>query len=140
MYIYKIENTINNKFYIWKCSKSIKESKNYYGSWIIIRKVIKKYWKRNLIKKIIEKVDNIEDLNLAEKKWINFYWFPNNELMYNLCWWWLWTIWYKLSNKTKNKISKSVSKSLIWNKRALWSKHTKETKNKMSEIHKWNKN
>ena len=47
MYIYKITNNINGKEYIGYKTKTVNESKNYYGSGIIIKHAIKKYGKDN---------------------------------------------------------------------------------------------
>jgi hypothetical protein len=60
----------------------------------------------------------------------------NPDIGYNKTYGGIGSLGIKLSNETKNKISKSVSKSLIGNKRALGMKHSEETKKKMSKTRK----
>lgn len=67
--IYKITNTINNKFYIGKHqTNNINDS--YMGSGIAIAKAIKKYGKENFIKEILFVFDNEQDMNKKEKELI----------------------------------------------------------------------
>ena len=71
MYIYKIENKINGKVYIGQCTKSITESKNYYGSGKLIQLAIKKYGIDNFEKTILCECDNRKELNLKEIEYIS---------------------------------------------------------------------
>lgn len=67
--IYKITNTINNKFYIGKHqTNNINDS--YMGSGIAIVKAIKKYGKENFTKEILFVFDNEQDMNKKEKELI----------------------------------------------------------------------
>lgn len=67
--IYKITNTINNKFYIGKHqTNDINDS--YMGSGIAITKAIKKHGKENFIKEILFVFDNEQDMNRKEKELI----------------------------------------------------------------------
>lgn len=70
MYIYKTTNLINNKFYIGKSTRQILESKDYYGSGIIIKQAISKYGKENFSKEIIDTACTVKELNEKEKNWI----------------------------------------------------------------------
>lgn len=70
MYIYKIVNLLNGKFYVGQRSK---ESKNdyYFGSGKILKNAISKYGKENFEKIIIEdNISNKESLNEKEIYWI----------------------------------------------------------------------
>jgi len=67
MVIYKIINLINGKFYI---GKSVKNRKGYFGSGKLITAAIKKYGKENFIKVILEECNDIKQLSVLEKFWI----------------------------------------------------------------------
>lgn len=66
MYIYKIQNKINNKIYIGQSTKSINDSKEYFGSGILIKKAIKKYGIENFTKSILYECKTSGDLNEKE--------------------------------------------------------------------------
>jgi group I intron endonuclease len=66
-YVYEIVNLINNKKYIGFCSKTPDQSKNYYGSGILINSAIKKYGKQNFIKRIIKLFDTVNEARLYEE-------------------------------------------------------------------------
>ena len=70
MYIYCITNTLNGMKYVGMTSKTIEESKDYYGSGVYITNVIKKLGKQYFTKEIIDICDNIEILKEKEKYWI----------------------------------------------------------------------
>ena len=82
-YIYLTTNLINNKIYIGK-HKSTDFDKNYYGSGKIFVKALKKYGKENFKVEVLQICNSEEQLNKAEKYWINEY--RKNKLyeMYNL--------------------------------------------------------
>jgi group I intron endonuclease len=82
MYIYKIENRINNKIYIGQSTKPIKESDDYFGSGILIQKAIKKYGITNFNKTILCKCKTITELNEKEIYYISKY--KSNEDGYNI--------------------------------------------------------
>ena len=81
MYIYKITNIINSKVYI---GMSTKANDNYFGSGVIISKAIKKYGKEYFIKEIIETCENIEQLQIREQYWIQYYKSILNDNCYNV--------------------------------------------------------
>lgn len=81
MHIYKITNTINSKVYI---GMSTKDNDSYFGSGVIISKAIKKYGKEHFIKEIIETCENIEQLQIREQYWINYYKSILNNNCYNV--------------------------------------------------------
>lgn len=70
MYVYCITNKINNKKYVGKMSKSVKDSKSYMGSGKLIKKAIKKYGRENFVKEILEENVAKEELSLREMFWI----------------------------------------------------------------------
>jgi group I intron endonuclease len=83
MYIYKITNNINGKSYIGLKSKTVEESKNYYGSGTLINQAIDKYGKENFTKEILERnINSHEILNDQEIYWIEYFNTFNNG--YNL--------------------------------------------------------
>src|SRR5208283_474100 len=80
MIIYKITNSINNKAYVGQSQTSLEERWNHHksdakriGFNTHFYKAIRKYgtdcWKFD----ILEEIDDIELLNEAEKKWIEYY-------------------------------------------------------------------
>ena len=78
MVIYKIINNINNKIYIWQSRWVVwtrwRSHCNNSGSWInAIKQAIKKYWYENFNFSVICVCDNIDELNIAEVKYINTY-------------------------------------------------------------------
>jgi group I intron endonuclease len=74
MIVYRIINKINGKEYIGQTIKTLKRRWTEHccaGS--ILYKAIKKYGKENFTQSIIHTCDNIEDLNLAEEYFIEYY-------------------------------------------------------------------
>jgi len=65
--IYKIINLINNKIYI---GKDLYNNPKYMGSGKLLKQAFKKYGKINFKKEIIEKCNDINQLNEREKFWI----------------------------------------------------------------------
>lgn len=70
MYIYCITNTIIGMKYVGMTSKTIEESKNYYGSGRYITRTIKKLGKQYFKKEIIEICKNLNKLKQREQYWI----------------------------------------------------------------------
>jgi group I intron endonuclease len=70
MYIYCITNTLNGLKYVGLTSKTIEESKEYYGSGRYITRAIKKLGRQYFTKEIIEVCDDLEHLKEREKYWI----------------------------------------------------------------------
>jgi hypothetical protein len=68
MYIYKIINKINGKWYIGKTNG---QDPSYMGSGKILKQAYKKYGKENFEKVILETCSTEEELNLREIQWIN---------------------------------------------------------------------
>jgi len=81
MYIFLTENLINGKKYI---GKQVHSYDCYLGSGIILKKAIKKYWKDNFKKIILEHVNNEKELNEKEKYWIEKFNAVNDNTFYNL--------------------------------------------------------
>lgn len=70
MYVYCITNTLNGMKYVGMTSKTIEESKNYYGSGRYITRAIKKLGRKYFEKEIIEVCNDLENLKEREKYWI----------------------------------------------------------------------
>ena len=70
MYVYCITNNLNGMKYVGMTSRTIEESKNYYGSGRYITRVVKKLGRHYFTKEIIEVCDNVDDLKEREKYWI----------------------------------------------------------------------
>jgi hypothetical protein len=68
MYIYKITNKINGKWYIGKHSGG---DPNYMGSGKLLKLAYKKYGQENFEKVILETCSSEEELNIKEIEWIN---------------------------------------------------------------------
>lgn len=125
MYIYKTTNKLNNKVYIGKSEKEF--NSNYYGSGILIQRAIKKYGRKNFIVEVIDTANTIEELNEKEKIWIDSY----RDHSYNLAeggtggWT---TKHYTLEEKQKY--------SNLLSLRRKGKHHTKETKQRLQEMHK----
>jgi group I intron endonuclease len=68
MYIYKITNTINNRWYIGKTNG---RDYNYMGSGKILRQAYAKYGQENFIKEVLESCTTDQELNLREQHWIS---------------------------------------------------------------------
>ena len=86
MIIYKIKNKLNGKIYIGQTQRTLKERmiehcKN--SQLLYIDRAIKKYGIQNFIVEVIEKCNNIDELNEREQFWIKYLncKFPNG---YNL--------------------------------------------------------
>ena len=88
MIIYKITNTINGKVYIGQTIHSLEKR------WVAhcrkgsectsIRNSIQKYGKENFKIEVIEQVETLEDLNLKEEFWIDYYESTDRSKGYNL--------------------------------------------------------
>ena len=70
MYVYCITNTLNGMKYVGMTSKTIEESKDYYGSGKYITSSIKKTGRQYFTKEIIEVCGNLEHLKEREIYWI----------------------------------------------------------------------
>ncbi|AGN30131.1 SegD homing endonuclease [Vibrio phage nt-1] len=80
--IYKITNTINNKFYIGK-HKTENIHDSYLGSGILIKRAVKKYGKDKFIKEILFICDDENVCNEAEERIVDEI-LVNDEMCYNL--------------------------------------------------------
>lgn len=68
MYIYKITNTINGRWYIGKHNGS---DPNYMGSGKLLKQAYTKYGQENFIKEVLESCSTDQELNLREQHWIS---------------------------------------------------------------------
>ena len=81
-YIYITTNLINDKKYIGQHYGELNDS--YFGSGTLIKEALKKYGKKNFKKEILEVCSSYEELNIAERKWINYYNAVENVQFYNI--------------------------------------------------------
>ena len=81
MYIYKIINKINGKWYIGKTNG---QDPNYMGSGKILKQAYKKYGKENFEKVILETCSSEDELNLREVHWISSTNATTDPMSYNL--------------------------------------------------------
>ena len=82
-YIYKTTNLINDKIYIGqKTSEIFIES--YKGSGVILKKALNKYGEENFKVEILERCNSKDELDLAEKKWIEILKSTDNSIGYNI--------------------------------------------------------
>lgn len=79
MYIYKITNKINGKWYIGKHNGT---DPNYVGSGKLLKSAVEKYGRENFDLIILEEV--IDDINSREKHWIRETNAVNDPMSYNL--------------------------------------------------------
>ena len=152
MIIYKVTNLINQKIYI---GKTIKKNKNYLGSGNLIKLAVKRYGRKNFSRKILEECNSIEELNKQEKFWIEELNSNKRGVGYNI------TnggeggdVFTNNSNKEAIRIKlrengkkslgryhteESKQKNREKHFGVSWGKHTKETKEKISKLHKGRK-
>ena len=122
-YIYLVRNKINGKQYIGQKHSDIFDE-TYFGSGVYIKKAIAKYGIENFEHvKILEWCINKEDLDNAERFWIDFYNAVESEDFYNLAKGGIGTIaGSKHSDDWKEKASKAATGRLM----------DKETRDKIS--------
>lgn len=81
MHVYLTTNKITGKKYI---GYSTRNDASYFGSGPLILAAIKKYGKHNFEKIILEECSTIEEVSMAERKWIEYYDAVNSAEFYNL--------------------------------------------------------
>lgn len=81
MVIYLVENLINGKKYV---GMDTHNNPKYLGSGTLIIKAIQKYGKENFKKSILEYCSSIEELEVRETWWINYFNALEREDFYNL--------------------------------------------------------
>ena len=81
MYVYKVINKLNNKWYI---GKQVNPNRYYLGSGKALKNAIKKYGKDNFEKIILEYCESKEKLNEQEKFWIKETNAINDPMSYNI--------------------------------------------------------
>jgi len=81
MIIYETTNKINGKKYIGKDSKN---DENYLGSGILLKLAVKKYGRENFKKEVLEKCNNIYELDEREKYYIDLYNCVESSKYYNM--------------------------------------------------------
>lgn len=84
MYIYKITDNTNEKIYVGLCSRPQDATRWYYGGGVIIKSIYNKR-KHTLTKDILEDgFETIEELRVAEQKWIKELNSNDPDIGYNL--------------------------------------------------------
>jgi len=132
MVIYKVTNLINNKIYIGQDSKN---KQNYFGSGKIIKKAINKYGIENFKKEILQICYNVDELNEAEKYWIEKLNSTNTDIGYNISFGGQsgWMLGLRHSDETKKSYSINRVSKLIGDRNGMYGKtHSEESKKKMS--------
>lgn len=81
-YVYLTTNLLNSKQYIGQHFGELNDS--YLGSGSILKQAILKFGRENFKKEILEICEDYDSLNVAERKWIEFYDAVNNENFYNI--------------------------------------------------------
>jgi group I intron endonuclease len=81
MVVYLVENLINGKKYI---GMDTHNNPKYLGSGTLITKALKKYGKENFKKSILEHCSSIEELEIRETWWINYFNALESKDFYNL--------------------------------------------------------
>ena len=81
MYIYKITNTVNGRWYIGKHSGT---DPNYMGSGKLLKQAYAKYGQENFIKEVLESCSCESELNLREQHWISITNATTDPISYNL--------------------------------------------------------
>ena len=130
-YIYLIKNNINQKIYIGKHSTDNLDD-GYMGSGILIKKAIQKYGIENFTKDYLAFCDSEDTLNYLEKFYIKKY--KAKEVGYNL------TDGGEGLQNPNNEIRQKISASRKGKPRFLGRTHSSNTKQKISESHKGDKN
>lgn len=130
-YIYLITNKLNGKIYIGKHSTD-NLNDGYMGSGIIIKRAIAKDGKDNFTKEYLAFCDSEDTLNYLEKFYIKKY--KAKDVGYNL------TDGGEGLQNPNIEIRQKISASRKGKPRFLGKTHSNNTKQKMSESHKGNKN
>lgn len=81
MYIYKITNSINGRWYIGKTNG---RDPNYMGSGKLLKQAYAKYGLENFVKEVLESCSSSDELNLREQHWIATTNAINDPMSYNL--------------------------------------------------------
>lgn len=103
-YVYITCCLVNNKIYI---GQHCGTRDNYIGSGVSISKAIKRYGKENFTCTILQFCDTQEELDMAEILWIAHFQSTDRRIGYNLSIGGSGSNGYKLSQKAKDKISRS---------------------------------
>lgn len=110
-YIYETTNLINNKKYIGLTNRKILD-KTYLGSGKTILKAINKYGKKNFSVKVLEYVENDEDLPVRERYFIKTYDAVNSDKYYNISEGGQWgDVFSGMGEKQYKEVSEKISKA-----------------------------
>lgn len=105
-YIYLTTFTPTGKIYVGKKVKD-KFDRNYFGSGIKIKNLIKKYGKKDFESHIIDEATNESELNEKERYWIAYYSSTDPSIGYNIALGGNGAQLKSLTQETKDKISKA---------------------------------
>ena len=110
-YIYETTNLINNKKYIGLTNRKVLDE-TYLGSGRIILQAINKYGKKNFSVRVLEYVENDEDLPIRERYFIKKYDAVNSDKYYNISEGGQWGDVYSGMSETQYKeVSEKISKA-----------------------------
>ncbi len=137
MQIYKTINLINGKIYV---GQNAKDNPNYLGSGIILKRAIKKYGKENFKKEILQECKTKQELCEAEIYWIAELNAMNQKIGYNLHEGGLGGDTFtdnpnkeNINRKHSCETKRKISESLKGNKNCLGRKLLKKSRKKISD-------
>lgn len=128
MIIYKITNNVNGKVYIGQTVRTLKEriGEHLRHNNLVVQKAIHKYGINNFKFEVIDKANNIDELNKKEIKWIDFY-HCLIPFGYNQCIGGDNTIGFHHREESKHKMSIKKSKAYLGENNPFFGKtHSKE--------------
>jgi group I intron endonuclease len=130
MYIYKVTNIVNGKFYI---GQSRYKNDNYLGSGVNIKEALVLYARDNFIKEYIDVASNQDELDEKEKYWIKKTNAQNPEIGYNIAdgGWNHLTITPDIKKKISNTIKTMYNNGYVNNRKGTTM--SSEAKNKISK-------
>lgn len=127
-YIYETTNLINNKKYIGLTNRKVLDE-TYLGSGRIILQAINKYGEKNFSVRVLEYVENDEDLPIRERHFIKAYGAVSSDKYYNISEGGQWgDVYSGMSEEQYNEVSEKISKA-----RKKWWKENPDKRKEYSE-------
>ena len=107
-YIYKVTNLVNKKIYIG-LHKAERFDENYWASGTLIKQAFEKYGMENFSREIIQECDTLDELNQAERYWIEYYNSTDTNIGYNIAYGGFCCPAHRLSESEKKQRSQELS-------------------------------